>query len=148
MTVGAPHVFPVPTAARCIVFMVCQYMIIYTALAMCRIVQEFMGIGKGAVETALDAAAQTLTYCPMICVLFIAARMRVEYLSHGKGEPPTWVQNCMYAMTFAVLASSLSVMFIPLATGKPVPVNKGTPDLERPERSEDGSKIVFYALTA
>merc|ERR1719326_1184070 len=120
--VEEPDVFPVPTASRCIVIICCQYMIIYTALAICRTYQEFTGSGKGPIEAGLKSAAQTLTYGPMLCVLFIACRMQVEFLSDGKDQPQVWVQNCMYALTFAVLASTLLVLVMPLITGKPVPL--------------------------
>jgi len=145
--VHTPEVLPVPTTSRCIVIMVCQYMIIYTALAVCRTYQEFSGTGKGAVEAGLRAAAQTLTYGPMLCVLFIACRMRVEFLSDGKGQPQMWVQQCMYALTFSVLVSALLVLFMPLITGKPMPLKEGSCDLEAPLFDETGSKASFYALT-
>merc|ERR1719316_162011 len=145
--VEAPEVFPVPTTSRCIVIMVCQYMIIYTALAVCRTYQEFTGTGKGKVEAGLRAAAQTLTYGPMLCVLFIACRMRVEFLSDGKDQPQIWVQNCMYALTYAVLLSTLLVLFMPFVTGKQVTMKEGTCDLEPPTAPEEGSKMGFYALT-
>merc|ERR1719491_1346272 len=112
-----PEVFPVPTTSRCIVIMCCQYMIVYTALAACRTYQEFSGTGKGKVEAGLRAAAQTLTCGPMLCVLFIACRMRVEFLSEGKDHPQMWVQNCMYALTFATILSTLLVLVVPLVTG-------------------------------
>merc|ERR1719453_2053237 len=144
----APAVFPVPTTSRCIVIMCCQYMVIYFALAVTRTYQEFTGTAKGQVEAGLRAAAQTLTYGPMLCVLFIACRMRVEFLSDGKDQPQMWVQNCMYALTFAVLASTLLVLLMPLATGKPLPLKEGTCDLEKPEASEGDNKYAFYALTA
>jgi len=144
----APEVLPVPTTARCIVIMCIQYMIIYTALAVCRTYQEFTGTAKGKVEAGLKAAAQTLTYGPMLCVLFIACRMRVEFLSNGKDQPQAWVQQCMYALTFAVLASTLLVLAMPLVTGKPLALKEGSCDLEQPEAPEGGSKLIFYALTA
>jgi hypothetical protein len=140
------EVFPVPTTSRCIVIMVCQYMIIYMALAVVRTYHEFSGTPKGAVEAGLKGATQTLTYGPMLCVLFIACRMRVEFLSDGKDQPQIWVQNCMYALTYAVLASTLLVLLMPLATGKPLPLKEGTCDLEAP-KEEEGSKLVFYILT-
>merc|ERR1719230_1283465 len=143
----SPEFFPVPTTSRCIVIMCVQYMIIYTALAVCRSYQEFTGTAKGSVEAGLRAAAQTLTYGPMLCVLFIACRMRVEFLSDGKGQPQMWVQNCMYALTFAVLASTLLVLVMPLITGKPLPLKEGSSDIEKPELAEGDSKVVFYALT-
>jgi len=145
----APEVFPVPTTSRCIVIICAQYMIIFTALAVCRTYQEFSGtaLGAGKVEAGLRAAAQTVTYGPMLCVLFIACRMRVEFLSDGKDQPQAWVQSCMYALTFSVLASTLLVLAMPLVTGKPLSLKEGTCDLERVEESEGDSKVVFYALT-
>lgn len=141
-------VFEVPTTSRCIVIMVCQYMIIYTALAVCRTYHEFSETAKGSVEAGLKAASQTLTYAPMLCVLFIACRMRVEFLSGGKDEPQIWVQNCMYALTFSVLATTLMVLFVPCAIGKPLPLKEGTCDLEQPQRDLEGRDMVtFWALT-
>jgi len=146
--VETPEVFPVPTTSRCIVIMVCQYMIIYTALAVCRTYQEFSGTGKGPVEAGLKAAAQTLTYGPMLCVLFIACRMHVEFLSDGKDQPQVWVQHCMYALTFSVLLSAILVLFIPVLTGRPMPLKEGSCDVEAPVFSEgESSKMGFYVLT-
>merc|ERR1719181_574462 len=119
--------------------MVCQYMVIYLALAIVRTYLELTGKAKGKVEAGLRAAAQTLTYGPMLCVLFIACRMRVEFLSDGKGEPQMWVQRCMYALTFAVLASTILVLFVPLITGKPMPLKEGSCDVETPVFSEGES---------
>lgn len=146
---GAPvvEVFPVPTTSRCIVIMTVQYMVIFFLLAVVRTYHEFSATSKGALEASLKAASQTLTYGPMLCVLFIACRMRVEFLSDGKGQPQMWVQYCMYGVTFAVLASTLTVLCIPLATGKSVPLKEGTCDLEKPELEEGQSKGLFYALT-
>lgn len=141
------EMFPVPTTSRCIVIMCIQYMVIYTALAVCRTAREFSGAGRGKVEAGLKSAAQTLTYGPMLCVLFVACRMRVEFLSEGKDQPQRWVQNCMYAVTFAVLASTLLVLFIPLTTGRPMPLKEGSCDLERLAIHAEDSKIVFYVLT-
>lgn len=141
------EVFPVPTTSRCIVIMVCQYMIICTALAVCRTYHEFSETVKGSVEAGLRAAAQTLTYGPMLCVLFIACRMRVEFLSDGKDQPQQWVQSCMYALTFAVLASTLLVLITPLVTGKPLPLKEGTCDLEQPQHEEGRSLIAFWTLS-
>jgi len=142
-----PEVFPVPTTSRCIVIMCCQYMIIYFALAVCRTYHEVRGTAKGSLEAGLRGAAQTVTYGPMLCVLFIACRMRVEFLSGGKDQPQLWVQHCMYFVTYSVLLSAISVMVIPMMTGKPLALKEGTCDLERPELEEGGSKVTFYVLT-
>merc|ERR1719329_1882346 len=55
----------------------------------------------------------------------------------------------MYALTFAVLASTLCVLFIPIVTGKPLPLKQGTSDIEMPPQpAEHESKVGFYCLTA
>merc|ERR1719261_1868769 len=113
--------------------MTVQFMLICTALFLVRTYHELSGTAKGNLEAALKASAQTLTYGPMLCVLFIACRMRVEFLSDGKGAPQMWVQNCMYALTFAVMASTILVLLMPFVTGKPVPMKPGTVDLEKPD---------------
>merc|ERR1719174_864535 len=129
--------------------MTVQYMIMYLALAAVRTYHELSGTAKGNLESALRAGCQTLTYGPMLCVLFIACRMRVEFLSDGKGQPQMWVQYCMYAVTFAVMASTLVVLAIPLITGKPMPLKEGSCDLEKPEaeEDEDGPSMVFIGLS-
>jgi hypothetical protein len=80
----------------------------------------------------------------MLCVLFIACRMRVEFLSDGKDQPQMWVQNCMYATTFAVLATTFLVLIIPLAMGKPLALKEGTCELEKPA----GGGNIVLALSA
>jgi len=118
-------------------------------LALCRTWHEIRGTPKGKLVTGLQSAAQTLTYGPMLCVLFIACRMRVEFLSDGKDQPQMWVQHCMYATTFAVLASALVCLAMPIVTG----VNKcalveGHHELEAPDLAEWDSKAAFFTLSA
>jgi hypothetical protein len=140
-------VFPVPTTARCIVIIICQYMFICTCLAVCRTYQEFTGTGKGKVEEALRAAAQTMMYGPMLCVLFIACRMRVEFLSGGTDQPQVWVQRCMYGVTYSVMASCVLVLLIPLLTGKPLPVKEGSCEMALTEGGSDQSQALLVGLT-
>merc|ERR1719343_516002 len=112
-------------------------MIVFTLLAVVRTYHELTSTAQGKVAGALNAASQTMGYGPMLCVLFIACRMRVEFLSDGKDQPQLWVQNCMYALTFAVLASTLLVLLLPTLTGKPLALKEQTPDLEKPPLEED-----------
>merc|ERR1719453_1229896 len=143
----APAVFPVPTTSRCIVIMICQYMIVFTAIAVVRSYHELSGTPKGPLEAGLKAAAQTVTYGPMLCVLFIACHMRVEFLSDGKDQPQVWVQRCMYGVTFAVLGSTLVVLVIPFVTGKPLTLNRESGDIEKMDESIVQNKTLLLALT-
>jgi len=122
-------------------------MIVMVALALCRTYQEFTATGKGKVEEALRSAAQTMTYGPMLCVLFIACRMRVEFLSGGTDHPQIWVQRCMYGVTYAVLASTLLVFLMPILTGKSTKMKPGTCEIEHPAHDDDSSPMIRLGLS-
>merc|ERR1719502_2280732 len=72
------------------------------------------------VGEALTQATITVNYAPMLAILFLACRMRVNWLTQGKGNPPIHVQQWMYAATYAVLAMTLVTLVVPLLTGEKV----------------------------
>jgi hypothetical protein len=84
----------------------------------------------------------------MICVLFIACRMRIEFLSNGLDNPQMWVQNCMYGLTFAVLANAVLALFVPLVSERLLTFRENACDLEKLEQIEGESKALLYILTA
>merc|ERR1719236_101567 len=65
-------------------------------------------------------ATITVNYAPMLAILFLACRMRANWLTMGKGNPPIYVQQWMYGATYAVLAMTLVTLVIPLLTGEKV----------------------------
>ena len=75
------------------------------------------GIGSKRSGWTSDAV-MTVNYAPMLAVLFLAVRMRVTWLTQGKGYPPVWMQTWMYCATYAVLLMSLIVAVMPLFTGE------------------------------
>merc|ERR1719326_409746 len=68
----------------------------------------------------LKTACLTVNFCPMLAVLFLGCRMRVTWLTQGKGNPPEYVQAAMYCATYSVLATTLCVLVIPIFTGEPL----------------------------
>merc|ERR1719502_2039888 len=85
-------------------------------------VADFMGdnFNSWTVGEALTQATITVNYAPMLAILFLACRMRVNWLTQSKGNPPMYVQQWMYAATYAVLAMTLVTLVIPLLTGEKV----------------------------
>merc|ERR1719409_1579256 len=79
----------------------------------------------------LEQAVNTVAYAPMLAILFLACRMRVTWLTQGKGNPPEYVQAAMYCATYAVLMMTLCVCVIPLFTGKVISVDPKTGDIPR-----------------
>jgi len=123
---------PVATSINCVVSLTIQYFVIYTALAMVRTAADVWNLKyeQVPIQKILQTAALTVNYAPMLAVLFLAVRMRVTWLTGGKGNPQEWVQMCMYCCTYAVLLMTLIVCVIPLFTGEAIGVDPKTGDIK------------------
>ena len=106
----------VSPTVQCVISLAIQYFVIYTALAIIRTMNEFSGNGFDGARLICEAATTTVTYAPMLCVLFLGARMRAIQLSQGETEkyelPQPWAQRAMYWATYAVLAQVLLVIAV------------------------------------
>merc|ERR1719262_28056 len=122
---GAGEINPVSTALKCVINLTVQYMGIYTAIAILRVVADFQGQNSKSwtIGEALDNAVCTVNYAPMLAIMFLACRMRVTFLTQGKGNPPIWMQAWMYAATYSVLALTLIALCVPIFTGEKVKFN-------------------------
>merc|ERR1719252_313867 len=111
---------PVSTALKCVINLTVQYMGIYTACAIIRVVADFQGVNANSwtIYEALVQAQLTVNYAPMLAIMFLACRMRVLWLTLQKGNPPVWVQAWMYCCTYSVLAMTLVALVVPLLTGE------------------------------
>merc|ERR1719439_257183 len=111
---------------QCVISLTVQYFAIYTALAVCRTLAQFTGGGSGggffSLMKIMEMAATTVTYAPMLSVLFLGVRMRAIQLSQGQTEkyklPQPWVQQAMFMCTYAVLAQVILVLIMPAFTGE------------------------------
>jgi len=102
---------PVATSINCVVNLTIQYFVIYTALALIRTAADVWNLKyeQVPIQKILQTAALTVNYAPMLSVLFLAVRMRVTWLTMGRGNPQEWVQMWMYCCTYAVLMMTLIV---------------------------------------
>merc|ERR1719482_2381204 len=124
-------VHPVSTSMKCVISLTIQYLLVYTALAIVRTAADSFNVKYDnlPIQKILVTATLTVNYAPMLAVLFLGFRMRVLQLTKGKGNPPEWIQLCMYFCTYAVLCLTLVVCFIPLFTGELIVVDPRTGDL-------------------
>jgi len=118
----------VATSMQCVISLTIQFMIVYTALAICRMAADSFGLkyDNVPIQKILQTATLTVAFAPMLAILFLALRMRVTQLTRGKGNPPEWLQICMYFCTYAVLLMTLIVCIIPLFTGETIGVDSKT----------------------
>jgi hypothetical protein len=107
---------------QCVISLTFQYFVIYTCLAILRTANQFMGHSLTGYMKIMETAATTVTYAPMLSVLFLGVRMRAIQLSQGQTEkyqlPQPWVQQAMYTCTYAVLAQVILVLLMPIFTGE------------------------------
>merc|ERR1719191_1756883 len=108
-----------------------QFMIVYTSLAICRMAADSWGLkyDNVPIQKILQMATLTVNFAPMLAILFLAFRMRVNQLTKNRGHPPEWAQICMYFCTYAVLLMTLIVCIIPLFTGEVIGVDPKTGDI-------------------
>jgi len=140
---------PVSTTMKCVISLTLQYMIVYTALALCRMGADAWGLKYDnlPIQKILVTATLTVNYAPMLAVLFLGCRMRVLQLTKGKGNPPEWVQLNMYFCTYSVLLMTLIVCVIPLFTGEVIGVDPKTGDI-REDAQPFKNTIVAGCFTA
>jgi hypothetical protein len=149
---------------QCVINLTVQYFLIYTALAIVRTLNEIYkpmdtkaaaaeeprgwfsrparntGAGQQTeapyadAQEILQAAALTVNYAPMLCVLFLGTRMRALQLTQGDPEaydlPQPWVKFAMHCASWSVVVQTMMVLFIPLVLGgRPQVDPDGTPQI-------------------
>jgi hypothetical protein len=67
---------------------------------------------------------------PMLCTLFLAARMRALQMDPVSGNPQSWAQACFYTCTYALVAQCIVSVAIPLALGGKVIKTKVEGDVQ------------------
>merc|ERR1719405_248448 len=70
--------------------------------------------GTSPFEVVMLRAADTLAMAPMLCVLFLAARMRALQMDPVGGNPQRWAQRCFYAASYCLIAQTMMAAIVPL----------------------------------
>lgn len=125
---------------HCIVCLTTQYMVVYTALALCRFATDPCGElleKKYPLQKVLEAAALTVNLAPMLAVLFIGLGMHITWVTNGKEPPPMWLQVCMYICTYGLLLLTTLVFVVPCLTGEPVDVDPKTGHISPRSKTEE-----------
>jgi hypothetical protein len=107
---------PVSPAVACTMNLTTQYFAVYLFVAIMRTYHDFYP--KSAMSEKLEGTLvmcqNTVGFAPMLCILFIGARMRALQIDPVNGNPQKWAQMCFYLCSYAVLVQLLILMAIPL----------------------------------
>lgn len=104
-------------AAFCVVMLTVHYFSVYLILAICRIFNDIKRYSHTRCSDTFQLAAYTTNFAPMLCILFIAARVRARQMDHLRGSPQWWAHWCFYVCTFSVMVQTLVVVAVPLIFG-------------------------------
>merc|ERR1719261_2351661 len=135
---------------ECILNLTLQYIVIYTALGICRTVLDFQGVphSSSQVHAALKHASETMFYAPMVCMLFVGFRMRVLQLTKGTGNPPEYVQFAMRSVAYAILANTLVVLVIPVFSASEIELEETGEVKTKTEGNPFESPVVAFIFNA
>lgn len=140
----------------CVICLSWQFFLIYTITEILRTVNQSANNAFAATERMFEQMKPTVTYAPMLCVLFLATRIRAIQLTKGQTEkyelPQPWVQACMYACTAAVALQCVLVLLTTYMTGPPPQTRDQDGESVGPELDQipppTGAKVLsaFYYL--
>jgi hypothetical protein len=110
----------ISTTVHSIMQLLYQYFTIYAMLALVRTALSFKSEVQGLCSI-LEACCTTLTYAPMLCILFLGIRLRAIQLTNGdtvsNDLPQEFVQKAMKSCVWAVQIQVSLVGLIGFATG-------------------------------
>jgi len=137
---GKPGEPPVSTTLTCTMILVTAFFIVYLARAINRIIldlkpepktpkapksspkepkspggRELLGVKLNWIFTH---AQESVSLAPMLCVLFIAIRMRALQVNPQTGNPQIWARHCMVASVALLIIKVLAVIILPLCDAK------------------------------
>merc|ERR1719487_3085020 len=108
---------PLSPAMQCVINLTLQFFFVYLGLFVFITLKQFTGMGSLMISL-FSAGIHTVTFAPMLAILFIATRMRALQIATATDgtTPPTagpqpWSQSCMYLCTGA-MSLQLLMLFL------------------------------------
>merc|ERR1719262_1417555 len=123
---------PVSPAVACTMILSCTFFLVYFLVAISRTYSQYAGgqLFTSNFETVMLRAADTLAMAPMLCVLFLAARMRALQMDPIGGNPQKWAQNCFYVASYSLIAQTIMACVVPLVLKGKAKTGKVQGDVE------------------
>merc|ERR1719183_2795736 len=92
------------------------FFLIYFLLAVSRTYSQFASGNNTNVsffQSTMERAADTLGMAPMLCALFLGARMRALQMDPIGGNPQRWAQNCFWLCSSALICQACVAALVP-----------------------------------
>jgi len=112
---------PVSPAVHCVVSLACQFFVVYFLMTLMLAISELSG-GTYPVEryrffAAVETARVTVSFAPMLSMIFVTTRMYSLLITDKQGSPPAWAQFGMYMATWSLMISIMMCLITGLVMG-------------------------------
>jgi len=125
------HPAPLSTTLRCVVGFTAMYGIVSFFQSLILFCEEALGIKRTLLRDTFVSAGISLNIAPLLCILFVATRMRALQITQQKGAPPGWAQDCMLIAVFCTGVQSLCCVVMPIFVGSACKFDEdGNPDYD------------------
>merc|ERR1719345_420223 len=109
---------PVSPAVMCTIMLSGLFFFVYLLVAITRTCFELSKSLRSSrllltLQTGATQAKMTVNLAPMLCILFIGARMRALQIDPQNGNPQSWAQKCFFMCTCSVLLQCILVIVLP-----------------------------------
>merc|ERR1719171_1115465 len=110
---------PVSPAVFTTVLLTSLFFTVYVFVAVVKTLEEFQVKADSLTKLkgSFTQAKQTLNMAPMLCILFIGARMRALQMDPKNGNPQRWAQMCFFACAGSVALQFILVVLSPFLPG-------------------------------
>jgi hypothetical protein len=144
----------VSTAANCVVSLTTLYFLVLASMYIAQTILQPSPENPKSLLTAFDAAQRAVIFSPMLCLVFVAARMRALQLTRTTDDrippgagPQTWAQNAMYFSTFAMfLQVTLAFVWGKSLADELHKPRDGSEEDVRHKRTVTPTSAVYYSL--
>lgn len=122
---------PVSAAMTCTIFLTLFFFAVHLAHSMVWTCKKLAGkpdwtaandnTPHGVVsswEKCLQTCASAVNIAPMICLLFIAARMRALQMDPRWGRPQRWAEACFYICVGSIVGQTFFILFAKIIGGR------------------------------
>jgi hypothetical protein len=122
---------PLSTTLMSVIAFTTLYCIIALFQSLVLFGEEAFGNERPMIRDTAVSASISLNIAPLLCVLFVATRMRALQITQQQGSPPGWAQDCMMIALAATFVQALCCLVMPIFIGSAVKVDEdGNPDYD------------------
>jgi len=122
---------PLSTTLRCVVTFEAVYFGVLFVQSLALFAEEVNGVEYTILRDSTVSAGISLGLAPLLCILFVATRMRALQITQQQGDPPGWAQDCMLIAVFATCVQAFCCLVMPIFIGSACQVDEdGNPDYD------------------